>query len=637
LSIPNSFGNNDEFQTPAASTDHSDLASWIMTRVEAGRRARDDKYSARWREYTRMWRGFYAPDDKNNDSERSKLIAPALQQAVEMTVAEIEEAVFNKAAWFDIEEKDYDEQMKEVALAYRDQLLHDFEDDNVPGSCTQVFLLGAVYGTGIAKINVLEKECASIVNGERKSYSRIAVDLYPIRPDEFVIDPSATCIEDALYCAHEIIKPAHTVKAKQKQGLYKNVILGRYTGQKPSTDGTLAATSVAAEDDAIKITEYYGKIPGRYVGAGPGLVESIVTIANDSVVLRAIESPFLMKDRPIVAYQHDTVPGEFWGRGVCEKGYNPQKALDAELRARIDTLALITAPMMGADLTRIGRHTDMRVRPGKTVFTRGRPSEIYEPIAFGSPEILAHTFQHSGDLERMVQMGTGAMDTATPVGVNARNETASGMSQLQAGFIKRSKRTMQNIERHFLDPLVKKAVWRYMQYDDQRYPADLKFVVNATMGIMAKEVENAQLINMLGFVPQDSEAFPILVQAIFENSASANKKQLREAIAAMTQPPSEEEQQMQKQMQELQLRAMQAEVMKAEAEAQRAAAEAERALAQAHHTMVKADLEDDMIEIQAANAATAAQKARAATSQTLVAAQRNLIESKKAANKSKSK
>jgi hypothetical protein len=33
------------------------------------------------------------------------------------------------------------------------------------------------------------------------------------------------------------------------------------------------------------------------------------------------------------------------------------------------------------------------------------------------------------------------------------------------GFIKRSKRTMQNIERNFLGPFVQKAMWRYMQFD----------------------------------------------------------------------------------------------------------------------------------------------------------------------------
>ena len=58
------------------------------------------------------------------------------------------------------------------------------------------------------------------------------------------------------------------------------------------------------------------------------LVEAVVTICNDEYILRVEENAFMMKDRPFVAYQHDIIPNRFWGRGVVEKGYNAQKALD---------------------------------------------------------------------------------------------------------------------------------------------------------------------------------------------------------------------------------------------------------------------------------------------------------------------
>jgi hypothetical protein len=172
-----------------------------------------------------------------------------------------------------------------------------------------------------------------------------------------------------------------------------------------------------------------------------------------------------------------------------------------------------------------------------------------------------------------------------------------------------------------------------MQFAPDRYPADYQFTTNATMGIMAKEVENAQLINMLGFVPPDSPAHPILVQAIFENSASANKKELNDAIKAMTAPPSEEQQQKQAQMEELQMRLAVANAMKEEALAQKEAAMAEKARAEtllavekAKHTAIQADLEDDLVEIQAANAVTAAQKTRVQAGQVQAQRERNQID-----------
>jgi hypothetical protein len=619
------------------------LTSWVSERVSHARDVRDELHAKRWAEYTRLWRGMWAADDKNRDSERSKLISPALQQAIEMTVAEMEEAVFGKVGWFDIDDDLQDEE-KEDALIYRDQLLEDFDRQNVPDAISKVFLLGAIYGTGIAKLNVVQKEEAIMTQGsEEPEVSRyVCVTVEPIRPDQFVIDPSAQSVEEALFCAHEFIKPLHLIEERIDDGVYREVDLAPYAGKKyADTDGSGSTGYVSPEDDGVLITEYYGKVPAAMLPDAPegakGMVEALVTIANETDLLRAVPSPFTMKDRPIVAYQHDTVPGEFWGRGVCEKGYNPQKALDAELRARIDALSIVTSPMMGADVTRLPRNPDMRIRPGKVWLTRGRPSEVLEPILLG--QINPATFQQSGDLERMVQVGTGAMDSATPLGTARRNETASGMSMMQQSFIKRSKRTMANLERQFLGPMIRKALWRYMQFVPSKYPMDMHFTVRATMGIMAKEVEQQQLIHLLGFVPQESPAFNIILKAIFQNSASSNKRDLMEAIEAIVEmsKPDPEQQEKQKQMQELQMVGMQKEVEKTDAEAKRAYAEAELAMAQTEHTKVKASLEDDKVELQAAAISVNAQRTKAQEKQTEIARERNKIDLYKAKSKSTSK
>lgn len=605
------------------------LAAWVMSRVIRGRQVRDQNYGTRWSEYTRLWRGFWDPADKNVNSERSRLIAPALQQAIEMTVAEMEEAVFSKTAWFDLSD-DYADEQKEDMIQYRDMLLQDFELAGVPDAISRTFLLGAIYGTGIAKINVSQKVVQRYpdANGQPVEEKRIVVTLEALRPDEFVIDPSATNVEDALYAANELIRPLHLVRAKQKAGIYSTTAVGPWSGRRGDSTGTGSASYVDSQDDGVLITEYYGKVPAQFIADAEadetGMVEAIVTIANESVLLRAVESPFTMKDRPIIAYQHDTVPGEFWGRGVSEKGYNPQKALDSELRARIDALALMTAPMLGADIGRLTRNPDLRARPGKIFLTRGRPSEIIEPIAFNAN--LAATFQHTGDLERMVQMGTGAMDSATPVGVNSRNETMGGMSMMQTGFIKRSRRTMQNVERQFLDKFVKKALWRYMQFEPERYPYDMQFVVHSTMGIMAKEIETQQLVQMLGFTPPESPAHMLIMKAIFMNTVSSEKASLIEAIDAMTQPPSPEQEQEQQYLRQLGLQKAEAEVKEVQARATKAEAESMSAMATAQHTLIKADLEDEKIEIAAANAATGAAKVKNAEAMSIIAARKSILD-----------
>ena len=146
----------------------------------------------------------------------------------------------------------------------------------------------------------------------------------------------------------------------------------------------------------------------------------------------------MINDRPVVAFPWDFVPGRFWGRGVCEKGYMSQKALDAELRARIDALALTNSPMMAMDATRMARGARQEVRAGKILLTNGDPREVLHPFNFG--QVSQITFAQAEALQRMVQTSTGAVDsTGVSGGINGE-ATAAGISMSLGAIIKRHKR-----------------------------------------------------------------------------------------------------------------------------------------------------------------------------------------------------
>lgn len=113
-----------------------------------------------------------------------------------------------------------------------------------------------------------------------------------------------------------------------------------------------------------------------------------------------------------------------------------------------------------------------------------------------------------------------------------------------AGMVKRTKRTMQNIERQFLDPLVRKTLWRYMQFAPQRYPVkDYKFVVHSTMGIMAREFEQTQLTQLLSTVPPASPAYWLLLRSIYSNSSMTDKEEMLAVIDQMVEQASQPQQQ----------------------------------------------------------------------------------------------
>jgi hypothetical protein len=556
------------------------LAGWLHTRLDEWRDHRDANYLSKWDEYYRLWRGIWQASDRTRQSEKSQLISPALQQAVESSVSEIEEATFGRGKWFDIKD-DILDQDKQDAEYVRNLLQEDLESTGCKDALCEVFLNAAIYGTGIGKISVEENTWRYPVEvpiegttvTERILEEQVVTDIKiePISPKEFLIDPSAVNINEALGVAHEIIKPRHTIIEGIENGTYRDVpIEGNYN--EDFLDGFDPETSRADASDQIKITEYWGKVPARFLEENESmddfeynsdeLVEAVVTMANDRYILRADRNPFMMTDRPFVSYQHDLVPSKFWGRGVCEKGFNPQKALDAEMRARIDSLALTTTPMMAADATRLPRGVRLEVRPGKTILTNGDPRAAIMPLALGSTD--QNTYTQVASLQNMIQMGTGSSDT----GVSAERATSAGMSMAQSSAIKRQKRTLMNFQNTFLIPMINKCLWRKVQFDVERYPvADYKFVPYSTMGIMAKELEMQQMVSLLQSIPKDSSAFDIILISVFQNSSMHNRDQIIQSLMQEAQP-NPEDAQMEQMGKQLQLQQLQADVQKTMAEAQ---------------------------------------------------------------------
>ena len=493
-------------------------------------------------------------------------------------------------------------------------LQEDLERAKVKDAIVESLLNAAIFGTGIAKINVDEEKIKTPKESPiPDTYTTDTVvyeeDMTTVRinsltPKEFVIDPSATTIDEALGVAQVVIKPKYEIIEGIKNGIYQDKPIGSY--DKADLGFNEENGSISSDDDKVKITEYWGRVPKKFLDGQSGmseqfdydedeLVEAVVVIANDYTVLKASENPYLMGDRPFVAFQLDRVPNKFWGRGIAEKGYNPQKALDAELRARIDALALTTHPMMGVDATRLPRGVKFEVKAGKTILTNGDPRQTLMPLNFG--QVAQSTFTEASELERMVQMGTGAMDSATGGASNPRNNTASGMSMIQAASIKRQKRTIMNFQENFLIPLIKKSAWRYIQFAPDRYPAgDYKFVAHSTMGIMAKELEMTQMIQLLSMTQQGSTPFGLLLMSIFENSSLANREDMKMAIA-QTMQPDPQQAQLQQMVQQLELMKLQMEIEEMKAGAAKEMAQAAKIQSEIQGTQSEDALVEKQIEL----------------------------------------
>ena len=244
------------------------------------------------------------------------LSPPALQQAVESSVAEVEEATFGRGAWFDIRDDYQDEGGSQDVEFLKTQLTEDMEFAKARSTISEVLLNAAIYGTGIGEIYLDEiKEHIPAIqttpDGQTQQVGvmekeRFMVKLRPIMPQNFLIDPLATSIEEALGCAIDMYVPLHQVEQDQEKGFLRDVEVETVA----SDDDLEPDQDITVNTDArVRLTRYYGLVPRDLleeaeddeleedeiaVALGDsgddddsGYVEAIVIIANGTTLLKS--------------------------------------------------------------------------------------------------------------------------------------------------------------------------------------------------------------------------------------------------------------------------------------------------------------------------------------------------------------
>ena len=590
-----------EFEQPTESD--KELTAFVTDHCTRWRDWRDTNYLEKYLEYERIFRGEWAAEDKTRDSERSRIVTPATQQAVETRHAEVLEAIFGQGEFFDIEDdlQDINKNPIDVGVL-KAQLMEDFKQDKIRKAIDQIELMAEIYGTGIGEIIVKTEKvfepATQAIPGQMGQAaigvvekSRIAVKIMPVNPKNFLFDPNGTSIDDCMGVAIEKYVGIHKIVEGIEKGIYRKVNI-----QPAAEDTDLEPTQELSQyqDEKVRLLTYYGLVPREYleqveeetVDLFPedsaadeysNMVEAIVVIANDGQLLKAEANPYMMKDRPVISYQDDTVPNRLLGRGTVEKSYNMQKAIDAQVRSHLDSLALTTSPMMGMDATRLPRGARFEVKPGKAFMVNGNPAEILYPFKFG--ETSLNNLNTAKEFERMLLQATGTLDSQGMV--TQGNRDGAGMSMAVATVIKKYKRTLVNFQEDFLIPFIQKAAFRYMQFDPERYPSvDMKFIPTATLGIIAREYEQQQFIGLLQTLGPNTPVLPLILKGIMNNSSLTNRYELMAALDQMS-APDPQAQAMQQAQQQLALEAAQAQIAVNTTQAEQNRAEAAKLITEA--------------------------------------------------------
>ena len=545
-----------EFDEP--SQEDKDLTAFVTEHCDRWRDYRNANFLESYLEYERIFRGQWAAEDKTRESERSRIVTPATQQAVETRHAEIMEAIFGQGEFFDITDdlRDVNNNPLDVAML-KAQMMEDFKLDKIRKSIDQIELMAEIYGTGIGEIIVKQEKtfiaatrpvpgqtaaAIGVLEGERT-----AVKIVPINPKNFLFDPNGTSIDDCMGVAIEKYISIHKIVEGIEKGIYRKVNI---TPTYEDTDLEPTQEISQYQDEKVLLLTYYGLVPREMLDKKDeeivdlfpeqsaadeysNMVEAIVVIANDGMLLKAEANPYMMKDRPVISYQDDTVPNRLLGRGTVEKAFNMQKAIDAQVRSHLDSLALTTSPMMAMDATRLPRGAKFEVKPGKALLVNGNPSEILFPFKFG--ETSLNNLNTAKEFERMLLQSTGTLDSQGVVSQQTRD--GGGMNMAVATIIKKYKRTLVNFQEDFLIPFIEKAAYRFMQFDPERYPSvDMKFIPTATLGIIAREHEQQQFIGLLQTLGPNTPVLPLILKGILNNSSLTNRYELMAALDQMSQP-----------------------------------------------------------------------------------------------------
>ena len=359
---------SDTMNDPMLESQNS-IESYVLWKAQEWTDFIEANFYSQWDEYYRLWRGLWASEDSTRGTERSRIVTPALQQAVESSVAEIEESTFGLGKLFDIRDDSADQNEMDVALL-RTKLDEDLRMQKVRKACSEVLINAAVYGTGAAEVvleevNEMVPATEPAMNGQVEMVGvnikpRTVVKMKPIQMKNFLIDPVATCIQSAHGVATDEFVPAHYVKEMQEKGIYNDVYVGSAAQDQDIEPNN--ELDVVPYLDKVRLLKYYGLVPRHLLNKAQGFeedpnsdisdpesnvedlfpdepkedesywVEAIIVIANEGVLLKAEENPYMMQDRPIVAFQWDIVPGLFWS---ARRAITPKRLLTLRLELEL--------------------------------------------------------------------------------------------------------------------------------------------------------------------------------------------------------------------------------------------------------------------------------------------------------------
>ena len=102
-----------------------ELVRYVMSHCDRWRDFKEVNYSEDWDEFERLYYGIWSDEDKTRESERSKIISPAIRQAVDNKTSEIIEATTGRGEFFTLDDNVQDENGSGIDVELVKRQLHE--------------------------------------------------------------------------------------------------------------------------------------------------------------------------------------------------------------------------------------------------------------------------------------------------------------------------------------------------------------------------------------------------------------------------------------------------------------------------------------------------------------------------------
>lgn len=578
-------------QLTPAEAQRQALNAYVTGMVSPWRDHIRQNYTEKWMRYDRLWQAMHSDSDKSRASERSTLVTPGTMQAVDSWVAEIHEATFGNAGdFFDIvQDPPLGAQglPEEARVGFRREIRRRFAKDGVVDALDEVSQLAGIYGSGFAEI-VIDRATDRLpaIQGNAVGMierQRVAVRLVPVNPRNVLAPPYVARLEDGPGVAIEQYMNRAAVQRKMDKGQWRKIDIPTSPMERelaPVQGETLVSTNT------VKTLRFFGLVPASLLAKeydpaagddGP-LVEACVVIIGGEVVY-AKRNPYMSQRRPVLHFPADRVPGRLWGRGIAERAEPMQSAMDAQIRAHLDSLPFTAFPVFATDATRLPRGFRFELYPGRNIPVTGDVNQAIQRVDMGptNPAFL----QTAEGFERMLLQATGTLDSAALPSLVKGGTDPTALQMALAGVVKKNRRSLTLFHEHFLAPFIEEAAQRFVQFEPEVFApvADLTFRPVSTLGILAREFEASRYISLLQTLGPQSPIVPLIAARIVELSALADREelvaQLKQIGEQMANDPAKAQQ-------------AQMEAMRVAIEMRKATAEADLKEAQARKALVEA-------------------------------------------------